>query len=309
MQKDKNLDNKHLAIYQERLAALAFSTFFKIGPQKIKVLLNYFKNLHEAYWANFYNLKFAGLNDELINEFLIFRKNFVVQSSIKKLKEEKINFLCFKDHLYPKILKNIFDPPIVLYFKGNINLLTKKCLAVVGSREHSDYGELVINSILTSELTKNLVIVSGLALGIDTLAHQKTLENQGETIAVLGSSLEKSNIYPLQNKSLAENIIKNNGLLISEFPLNTKPWRRNFPLRNRIISGLSQAVLIIEAKKRSGSLITAYHALEQGREIMAVPGSVLSNFSVGTNYLISAGAKLIQSDKDILSFFNDSNFT
>lgn len=309
MKKDKHLDNKHLAIYQERLAALAFSAFFKISLQKIKALLNYFKNLHEAYWANFYNLKFAGLDDKLINEFLNFRKSFVVQLTIKKLKEEKINFICFKDPLYPQILKNIFDPPIVLYFKGNINLLTKKCLAVVGSREHSSYGELVINSVLTSQITENLVVVSGLALGIDSLAHQKTLENKGETIAVLGSSLENYNIYPLQNKSLAENIIKNNGLLISEFPLNTGPLKRNFPLRNRIISGLSQAVLVIEAKKRSGSLITAYYALEQGKEVMAIPGSVLSDFSVGTNYLISSGAKLIQSDKDVLSFFIDSNFT
>lgn len=301
-------NNNYLNIDKEKLAALGFSCFAKIDPQRIKNLLNYFKSISKAYWANSNNLQLSGLNNCLINEFLVFRKNFNPYLIIKRLMEEKINFIYLHEDLYPKILKNIFDPPLVLYFKGNLNLLSKKCLAVVGARDHSGYGSLVIKKILSPLVVKNLVIISGLALGIDTLAHKKSLENNSLTVAVLGSSLENSNIYPMQNKNLAENIIKNNGLLISEFPLNTKARKENFPRRNRLISGLSQAVLVIEAKKRSGSLITATYALEQGKEIMAVPGSVISDFSVGTNYLISAGAKLIQSDKDILNFFNDLNF-
>ncbi len=288
---------------KERLAALGFNNFFKIGFKNISKLLLYFGSLNKAYQANSKELIRAGLKESLVYEFLDFRKSFSLIENLKKLKQENINFVYFKEDSYPKLLKEIFDPPIIIYFKGGLEFNFNKTLAVVGSRNHSYYGEKVLNSLISYLIEKEIVIVSGLAIGIDSLAHQKTIENKGKTIAVLGSSLEEDNIYPAKNKLLAKKIINSGGALISEFPLSTGPLKQNFPLRNRIISGLSQAVLVIEARENSGSLITANQALEQGREIMAIPGNIFSPFSSGSNELISLGAKLIKNKDDILDYF------
>jgi len=288
---------------KERLAALSFNSFFKIGPRNITKLLEHFNSLDRAYQANFNDLRQAGIKDSLIYDFLNFRRNFSPEIILNKLKQEDIKYLYFKEPSYPVLLKEIFDPPTIIYFKGSIDFNFEKCLAIVGSRKHGYYGQKAIERLITPLIEQGIVIVSGLASGIDSLAHQKTLDNKGKTIGVLGSSLEKKYIYPAKNRFLAENIIKSGGALISEFPLGTPPLRQNFPLRNRIISGLSQAVLIIEAKERSGSLITANQALEQGREVMAIPGSIFSEFSTGTNILISNGAKLIKNSADILECF------
>lgn len=292
---------------KERLAALSFNSFFKIGPRNISKLLLYFNSLDKAYRANFNDLKQAGLKDSLIYEFINFRRNFLVDIVLKKLEKENIKFIYLKEDRYPSLLKEIYDPPLVIYFKGNMNFDFKKCLAIVGSRKHSYYGEKIINSLLKTLIEQNLIIVSGLALGIDSLAHQVCLNNKGKTLAVLGSSLEDKNLYPKENKLLAKNIINSGGALLSEFPLGTAPSRESFPLRNRVISGLSQATLVIEAKERSGSLITANQALEQGREVMAVPGNIFSKYSAGTNKLISLGAKLVRNEDDILEFFRQKN--
>lgn len=291
---------------KERLAALSFNSFFKIGPRNISKLLLHFNSLNRAYQASFKDLQQAGLKDSLVYEFLNFRRNFSVDVVLKKL-EENIKYIYFKEDCYPSLLKEIYDPPLVIYFKGNMNFDFKKCLAIVGSRKHSYYGEKVINSLLKALTEQNLIIVSGLALGIDSLAHQASLGHKGKTIAILGSSLEDKYLYPKENKSLAKDIVKSGGALLSEFPLGTNPSKSNFPLRNRIISGLSQATLIIEAKERSGSLITAKQALEQGREVMAVPGNIFSKYSGGTNKLIALGAKLIRNDNDVLDFFRQKN--
>ncbi|MFH0951560.1 MAG: DNA-processing protein DprA [bacterium] len=201
---------------------------------------------------------------------------------------------------YPQLLSQIYDPPAILYARGNRFLLNQPTLAIVGSRQHSPTAPLIINQLLPELIMAGLTIVSGLAIGIDALAHQATLSCQGQTIAVLGSGLDDQSIYPRSNYQLTQAILQQGGLLLSEHLAGSKsqPW--HFPRRNRLISGLSLGVLIIEAALPSGSLITAKHALEQGREVMAVPGSITSAQAAGTNYLIQQGAGIITSAQDIL---------
>ncbi len=299
--------NKTTIKEKERLAALSFNNFFKIGPKSIIKLLNYFGSLDQAYYSDFENLKRAEIKEEVIYAFLKFRQEFSIENAIARLEKNKINFVYIGEDSYPRILKEINDPPFLLYYRGNINFDNNKGLAVIGSRKHSAYGEKVITFLLNPIAKAKLVIISGLARGIDALAHKEALKNKLKTIAVLGTGLEENDFYPLENLKLAKEIIASGGALISEFPPGTKALRQNFPLRNRIISGLSRAVLIIEAKERSGSFITAKEALDQGREVMAIPGNIFSEFSNGTNKLISEGAQLIKDGADILEFFIDQN--
>ncbi|MFA5050639.1 MAG: DNA-processing protein DprA [Patescibacteria group bacterium] len=211
----------------------------------------------------------------------------------------KINL---KDKNYPKLLKEIYDPPQNLYAVGEIKAEENYPLAIVGTRKVSSYGKQITVS-LTKDLVKaGLTIVSGLALGVDGLAHQTTLDNGGRTIAVLGSSPDI--IYPPLHRTLAKNIIKNNGAIVSEYPPTTSPTRWTFPARNRIIAGLSLGTLVIEAPEKSGALITAHSALDQGREVFAVPGSIYNPNSAGCNQLIKMGAKAVTKAEDILDAFN-----
>lgn len=292
---------------KERLAALAFSNFFKIGPKSIIKLLNYFGSLQQAYNSDFENLKRAEIKEDVIYEFLKFRQEFSVEKALVRLEKNEISFVYLKDDNYPKILKEIYDPPTILYYQGNINFNNNRGLAIIGSRKHSVYGEKVITFLLDSIAPADLIIISGLAYGIDTLAHKEALKNNLTTIAVLGTGLEKDDFYPLENFKLARSIIAQGGALISEFPPGAKALKQNFPLRNRIISGLSRVVLVVEAKERSGSSITTKQALDQGREVMAIPGNIFSEFSSGTNKLIVDGAKLVKNGDDILEFFISQN--
>lgn len=200
--------------------------------------------------------------------------------------------------LYPKLLAEIYDPPNPVYFQGNPDLLQKTCLSIVGTRRSTEYGESITRKIVEDLAVLDVAIVSGLARGIDAIAHQSAIENGLPTIAVLGSGIE--NIYPSENHDLACSIIEN-GLIISQFPGKTEPTTRTFPQRNRIISGLSIATIIIEAPEKSGSLITARFALDQGREIFVVPGDVDRLNSLGIIRLLQrGGAYPIASGKDIL---------
>ncbi|WP_051023121.1 DNA-processing protein DprA [Calidifontibacillus oryziterrae] len=211
--------------------------------------------------------------------------------------QKKIHLLVIGDEIYPPLLKQIYDPPWVLYVKGKIELLQGKCFSVVGTRNATKYGYNALNKIVPRLIENHWIIVSGLAAGIDTEAHRIAIRENGKTIAILGSGFE--HIYPPQNKILAEEISSNH-LLISEFPPNKKPEKWHFPLRNRIISGIAKGTLIIEAKVRSGSLITAEQALEQGRDVFAIPGSIFDANSQGTNHLIQQGAKLVIDANDIM---------
>lgn len=206
-------------------------------------------------------------------------------SELEELKKYNINLINIFHEYYPQQLKYIYDSPILLYCLGNIELLKQESIAIVGSRQCTNYGKITAKEIANQLAKQNINIISGLAKGIDSYAH---IGAGGKTIAVLGSGLDV--MYPKENIKLAKNILKAGGLIISEYGLGTKPEKMNFPRRNRIISGIASAVIVIEAKERSGSLITAEFALEQGKDVYAVPGNICSEYSVGTNNLIKEGA-------------------
>lgn len=200
----------------------------------------------------------------------------------------KVKIISIEDKNYPERLKYIYNPPKKLYVLGDETLLNKTAIAIIGCRNCSEYGKKVAYQFSQELSQKNIVIISGLARGIDTYAHQGTVCVNKKTIAVLGCGLNV--IYPPENKELYKGILQNGGAIISEYPLGTKPLKQHFPARNRIISGLSDGVLVVEARKRSGTLITVEHALEQGKDVYAIPGSIYSSYSEGTNELIKQGA-------------------
>lgn len=288
-------------------ALLAFSCFTKFGPTKIFLLEKYFGSAEKAYSASSINLERAGIKQSLVSEFIEWRKVFDIEREEANLIKENIKYITWHDALYPTLLKEIHSAPYIIYYRGNIELLNslnKPYLAIVGSRIHSAYAEKIIKQHIPSLIKEGVVIISGLALGVDSLAHQTTVVNRGITVAVLGSGLDEHSIYPPGNKKLAKDIVESGGLLLSEFPLMTPPLRQNFPQRNRIISGLAQATLIIEANFKSGSLITANYALEQNRDVLTIPGNIFSEYSEGTNNLIKLGARVITNSQDILDYFN-----
>lgn len=214
---------------------------------------------------------------------------------------KKINI---KDKNYPALLKEISLAPENLYFRGQLPEKDEICLAIVGTRRYSDYGKRAAIFLAESLARLGITIVSGLAIGIDSFAHQGALNVGGRTVAVLGSGVDDDSIYPAQNKKLAQKILENNGTLISEYPAGTKPMLHHFPSRNRIVSGLCQGVVIIEAREKSGALITTARALEQNREVFALPGPIFSPTAFGPNNLIKLGAKLITNVNDILGELN-----
>lgn len=216
------------------------------------------------------------------------------------LEKYNIQVISFKDKRYPDLLKNIENKPSYLYIRGNLENLYSDNVAIVGSRNATEYGKKVARKISKELADKNINIVSGLALGIDKYAHLGALDSIiGKTIAVLGTGVSDDEIYPFQNKKIFERILENDGTIISELRLGTKPEKFNFPLRNRIISGISKKVIVVEATENSGSLITANYALEQGKDIYAVPGNITSKNSIGTNKLIEDGAYIFKSIQDI----------
>ncbi|MFH1671416.1 MAG: DNA-processing protein DprA [Candidatus Portnoybacteria bacterium] len=281
----------------------AFNLIDGVGPITFKKLLARFKLLERAWSANITELGQAGLDRRTIGLIQRQKPKIDPDLEMEKLSKENIDLITFNDRDYPKLLKEIYAPPALLYIRGRFKPEDKLSLGVVGPRNLSPYGEQITPSI-TSQLVKSgLTIVSGLAKGVDTLAHQAALKFKGRTIAVLGSGLDKRSIYPYQNKELAERISQN-GAVVSEYPIRTKPLAQNFPQRNRIVSGLSLGILVIEAGEKSGALITAKDALEQNREVFAIPGSILSHNSIGTNNLIKLGAKLVNNVNDILEELN-----
>ncbi|MCY8231868.1 DNA-processing protein DprA [Priestia endophytica] len=221
-----------------------------------------------------------------------------IQDILKKYSAQNIRCITITDPEYPALLKNIYDPPWVLYTKGDYRLLNNKSVSIVGTRTPTSYGIKATKALCKPLVEEGWTIVSGLAKGVDALAHKEAILHGGKTVAVLGSGFY--NIYPKENCYLASDIA-NNHLLLSEYNPFIKPHRAHFPLRNRIISGLSFGTIVIQAKERSGSFITADQALSQGREVFAVPGSIFEECSKGTNKLIQLGAKLVCSAKDVTS--------
>lgn len=238
---------------------------------------------------------YSQLIDDLNKDF--------ISSLISTLNSYKIEVLSCMDNDYPITLANIDTPPIIIYYKGDKSLLNSPCMAVVGSRKITNYGEMVTQKF-TKDLVKfNFTIVSGLAYGVDSFAHRETLASGGKTIAVLAGGLDK--IYPASNVSLAKQIVSNGGLIISEFPPKTKLETHMFPIRNRIIAGLSKGVLITEAYEASGVIHTKNYALDYGRDVFAVMGSIFSEASAGANQMIVNGhAKAVRSVEDIVEEYN-----
>ena len=204
---------------------------------------------------------------------------------------------------YPSLLGQVYDPPKELFVRGHIPL-NINCLAVIGSRKCSDYAKQVVQSIIPKLVKQDIVIISGLARGIDSLAHQATIDAGGQTIAVLGSGMDKQSFYPPENWYLGQSILKNNGCIISEYPDKTRPTKYSFPCRNRIIAGMAVGTLVIEAGTKSGTLITAQYALDNGREVMAIPQNIDSPTAKGVNHLIKQGAHLITCASDVLRILN-----
>lgn len=282
---------------------IAFNQLSEFGPKRFTKLLNYFPNLETAWQADRNELTKSGLVEKIIDKFITSKTEIDPAKELDKVTKQNIEVVTIKDDAYPSQLKQIPNPPPLLYTKGGFFLPEDEfAIAVVGTRKITPYGKQVTED-LVSELTRNgLVIVSGLALGIDAKAHAVCISSKGRTIAVLGNGID--NIYPSANVPLARRILDNNGLIISEFPLGTPSYRSNFPHRNRIISGLTLGTLIIEADIKSGSLITAKQALEQNREVFTVPGSIYSPSSKGPNQLLKQGAIPVTTAQDILQALN-----
>ncbi|OGY45571.1 MAG: DNA protecting protein DprA [Candidatus Buchananbacteria bacterium RIFCSPLOWO2_01_FULL_46_12] len=287
---------------QELKYWLAFNQLAMIGPRRWQAMLAYFSDLKTAWQASPMELIKAGLEQKIV-DFIIDQRSVInPDQEWEKVEKSGAKIMTILDPNYPKLLAEIYDPPPLLYYRGQLDLNNDLPLAVVGSRKMSSYGQQATQTLVADLALAKLTIISGLALGVDALAHQTALENRGKTLAVLGSGIDV--IMPSTNYRLAEEIIASGGALISEFPLGTRPQKFNFPRRNRVIAGLSLGVLIVEAAAKSGALITARCALEQNREVFAVPGSIYEPNCVGTNNLIKLGARPVTDANDIFETLN-----
>lgn len=273
-----------------------------LGPVKKFALLNKFETAKRIYNATEKEiLKVDGMIDKIVQNMQKAKDAKLLEKYEKYILKNDIKIINISDDNYPVKLKNIYAPPITIFAKGDISLLNSKSIAIVGSREPSKYGIYVAEKF-SKELSKEgITIVSGLARGIDTFAHVGALSSFGKTIAVLGSGIDV--VYPKENAKYYREISEK-GLIISEYIVGTAPESKNFPQRNRIISGLSDGVLVVEARKNSGTMITTDFALEQGKELYVIPGNITSNLSAGTNNLIKEGAKLVTDVYEILEDLN-----
>lgn len=293
---------------KERHYWLGFSSFSGIGPKKFAILLEKFWNAENAWNATELELKHSGIGEAVVQKFLDFRNSFSLAAYVEQLEKKDVSFVLQTDDCYPKLLLQIDNPPIVLYTKGNELLLNKdaKSIAVVGTRKVTEYGKQ-ITEMLTDELAAHgCTIVSGLAMGVDAIAHTATLHVNGKTIAVLGCGVDCCT--PRENQRLYDQIVQNGGLIISESSLEQAPTKGSFPQRNRIIAGMSEGVLVTEGAEDSGSLITANLALRYDRKVFAVPGPITSSVSHGPIGLISKGAKMIVRAEDMLGELGIKNY-
>jgi DNA processing protein len=270
-----------------------------IGPRAAAKLLERFGSAAAVYSATRSELKQLRLPPDAVDTIIARELQSTAEAEIEAVKRLGGDILLLDDGVYPSSLREIYDPPIVLYVKGAWSeCLDQPCIGVVGSRRCSTYGQNSALMLARDLAERGITIVSGFARGIDAAAHRGALEAGGRTIAVLGTGLDE--VYPRDHAKLAAEILAHGGALVTQFPLKTPPVSENFPYRNRIISGLSLGIVVVEAAENSGSLITARLAIEQNREVFAVPGNITSRNSFGTNYLIKgAGAKLVQQWQDI----------
>lgn len=281
---------------------LALNASIRIGSQTFKVLAEAFGDDFEKYWQAPAEQLRKILPKEILDKLLEARSKYSPDEELKKLKFLKAQYLTIYDKHYSKLLKEIHDPPFVLYYRGDANIFNSSTIAIVGSRRFSAYGRYIGYKVAHELAESGLTVVSGLALGLDAIVQKAALDADGLTIGVLACGIDK--IYPSSNYELARNIVNKGGLIISEQPPGMPPMKQNFPFRNRIISGLSIGTLVVEAAESSGSLITAACALDQNREVFAIPGNADSLTSTGTNNLIKMGAKPVTEADDVLRAFD-----
>ncbi len=269
-----------------------------LGPRTLRLLVEHFGNPQLAWSAKESELRaITGLSGKIVDNLVNKRRIIRPDLEMEKLKNSGIGLLFRDDPDYPELLSHIYDPPGVLYYKGNPAVLQNKNFAIVGARKATHYGLNNAESIARDLSRAGLCIVSGMARGIDAAAHRGALSGSGATTAVLGCGVDV--VYPRENRKLMDEIIEK-GIVLSEFPPGTSPIAGNFPQRNRIIAGMSEGIMVVEAAEKSGSLITADFALEQGREVFAVPGQVTNPLNRGAHRLIKQGARLVESAVDIL---------
>ncbi len=287
----KNLENKKYWIW--------FSLIKGLGSKRKQKLLESYKTPEKIYKLTKKELITTnGIGEKIVENILKSKDEDYLKKYILYMQKHNIDIININDENYPKILKEIYDPPISLYIKGNKNILNNTSVAIIGCRQASQYG-IKVAKYFGYNLAKNEVnVVSGLAKGIDSYAHIGSICANGKTIAVIGNGIDT--IYPKENINIANKILEKGGTIISEYPLGTKPEKMNFPARNRIISGISKSVIVVEAKEKSGTLLTVDFALEQGRDVYVVPGNINSINSIGTNELLKQGAKIITCYKDII---------
>ena len=279
---------------------LGFNLIKGIGSSRLRGLYVYFQgDLETAWHASSDELENAGLDEKVIQQFHIQQRKLDVDRVWKRFLEIDAKLCTLDDPEYPSLLKELPTAPPLLYYRGRLSPEDDHALAIVGTRRATTYGRDVTRQMATAIAQAGVTIISGLAIGLDGIAHQAALDCGGRTIAVLGNGIDR--IYPAENQKLAEAIIQQDqGAIVSEYPPGTPPDAKHFPTRNRIISGLGLGVLIVEAPQNSGTMHTANAAAEQGREVFAIPGSILSPNSQGTNLLIQEGAKLVMQPEDIL---------
>lgn len=285
----------------ERNYYLAFSNFPGVGPIKFEKLLKYFGSAESAWKSDPKELgEVAGKS--LISKFETFRKEFDIEKYEESLAKQKINYVCLHEKEYPTRLKSIKNPPIILYSKGKLVLSSEqKILAVVGTRKVTSYGKSITEMFSGRLADQGLIIVSGLAIGVDSIAHTACLDSRGITVAVLGNGVDIC--IPRENQKIYDRILGENGAIISEYPPGQEPSVGSFPARNRIVAGLSDGILVTEGASDSGSLITANFGLQFGRKVFAIPGPITSSLSAAPLKLIEKGAVLVVSPEDILRNF------
>ncbi len=276
---------------------LALTVTEGLGPTRSKRLVEHFGGVAGIFRASLTELEAAGLRSVSAQSIFTGKSFDLAQQEMVKVAESKAEIIALDDPRYPATLKEIYDPPLVLYVKGSVEVLSLPGIAVVGTRHPTPYGVGMAERLACDLSNQGLSIISGLARGVDTAAHRGAINARGKTIGVMGTGVDE--IYPRENKRLAEQILAMGGALISEFAMTTPPTPQNFPIRNRIISGLSAGVLVVEAAEYSGTRITARCALEQCREVFAVPGNVTNKNAWGPNTLIKQGAKLVATWEDV----------
>jgi len=280
---------------------VGFSFIPSIGRVRLNRLETHFGNLEDAWNAAPTELTRAGLDDKVVRAIVSWRPRVALDAEMEKLERCGVRALTWHDPGYPSRLKEIHDYPPVLYVQGSLIPADEWCLAVVGTRRATAYGRQAAEEIVADLAGSSITVASGLARGIDTIARRSALDAGGRSIAVFACGLDT--VYPIENVGLTRRIAQQ-GALVSEYPLGTRPKPEYFPRRNRIMSGISLGVLVVEAGPTSGALITANLALEHNREVLAVPGSVFSPASQGTNRLIQEGAKLVRDYRDVLEELN-----